>query len=188
MKTRHNLYADDAFLFFGLTCMCVATALAYSMISTWYLQETMIYRPEKPLLSPKELSKFIQDKKIIFVCVVLSWTAEFSVKMSLLLFSKQLVNRLPRLTLYVKFVMAFTVVVWAVLICEPFISCPYFRMPNLGKSPMYYIFLRTVLIGRGYSAKCANSKVSRTVGFTAFIITLDILTDIMSTIDRRRYT
>ena len=120
------------------------------MISTWYRQEAIGSSPENPLLSPKEVSKLIQDKAISDVCVVLSWTAEFSVKMSLLLFSKQLVNRLPRLTLYVKFVMAFTIVVWAVLICEPFISCPYFRMPNLGKSPMYYIFLQTVLIGRGY--------------------------------------
>ena len=84
MKTRRNLYADDAFLFFGLTCMCVATALSYTMISSWYLQEVMIFSPEKPLLSPKEVSKSIQDTAIIDVCVILAWTAEFSVKMSLL--------------------------------------------------------------------------------------------------------
>ena len=117
--------------------MCVATAVTYNTISTWYLQETMILSPDKPLLSPKEVSKLVQNTTIVAVCIVLAWTAEFSVKMSLLLFSKQLVNRLPRLTLYVKFVMAFTIVVWAVLICEPFISCLHFRMLSLSKSLMY---------------------------------------------------
>ena len=97
----------------------------------------MVSSPEKPLLSPEEVSKLIQDTTIIDVCFIFAWTAEFSVKMSLLFFFKQLVDRLPRLTLYVKFVMAFTIVVWAVLICEPFIACPNFGVSSLSKSPTY---------------------------------------------------
>ena len=117
--------------------MYVATALAYTMIPTWYLQEATLFRPEKPLLSPKEVSKLVVNLTIIDVCNVLAWTAEFSVKMSLLLFFKQLVNRLPRLTLYVKFVIAFAIVVWAVLICEPFMACAHLGVSSLSKSPMY---------------------------------------------------
>lgn len=129
--------------------MCVVTALAYTMISTWYVAETIVLNQEKPLFSAKEWSKIIQSSAISVVCGILAWTAEFSVKVSLLLFFKQLVDRLPRLTLYVKFVMACTIVVWAVLICEPFMVCAHFGVSSRSKSPMYQIFPQNALIGRG---------------------------------------
>lgn len=117
--------------------MCVVTALAYAMVSIWYLEESIILNQERPVFPAKELSKVIQNSVISNVCGILAWTAEFSVKMSLLLFFKQLVDRLPRLILYVKFVMACTIVVWAVLICEPFMVCAHFGVSSLSKFSMY---------------------------------------------------
>lgn len=116
--------------------MCVVTALAYTMMSSWYLEEIIITDHERPLLSAEEESKLILCSVISDTCVVLAWTAEFSVKASLLLFFKQLVERLPRLTLYVKCVMACTALVWAVCICQPFMVCSHFGVSSLSKSPM----------------------------------------------------
>lgn len=135
IKTRHELYADDAFLVFGLMCMCVATGLAYTVVAIVYLQEAIVLDPEHYTLPLQEIPTLLKDLEIIDVFIVLAWTAEFSVKMSLLFFFRLLVKRLQRLTMYVHIVMGITTVVWAVLICEPFITCPHFGLSGLSELP-----------------------------------------------------
>jgi len=158
--------------------MCIATGLVYSVISVFYLQEAAEFDPEQYKLPLNDLPKLLESLKINDVFVVFAWTAEFSVKISLLLFFRRLVNRLPRLTLYVKFVMGFATVVWAVLLCEPFLLCPYF-----GLAAICEFYRPTVLSLRGTersTAECVPTNVQLTIALTVFIILLDILTDIMS--------
>ena len=142
IKTRHKLYVDDAFLCFGLICMCVATGLAYSTVSIVYLQEAAIFEPERYSFPPGNAAKFIENLVIVDLFVVFAWTAEFSVKVSLLLFFRLLVKRLKRLTRYVDLVLGITIVVWAVLVCEPFITCPHYVLSDLSECPRYLFILK----------------------------------------------
>ena len=125
--------------------MIVATGLAYAIVEIVYLQEAILFEPEKYTLPLSEIPRLLESLKIIDVFVVMAWTAEFSVKISLLFFFRVLVMRLRRLIIYVKCVIVFTVLVWIVLVCEPFILCPHFGMEILGKSSSYlrHFFLRT---------------------------------------------
>lgn len=124
LQTRRRLYLDDSFLFFGLVCMCTATGLAYSVLDIIYLEQSVIVHPD-PQSLPLDLSKVLKSQTIVDVYTGLTWTAEFSVKISMLILFRQLVDRLPRLTAYVNCAMVFTVLVWAFLVCGPFIICPH---------------------------------------------------------------
>ena len=137
IKTSHKLHIDDAFLVFGLACMCVATGLAYPIISIVYVEEAITFDPQHYTLSAYELPQLLEDLKIIDVFVVFAWTAEFSVKISLLLFFNLLVSRLKRLTIYVRSVIGLVTVVWAILVCEIFITCPHFGLSSVSESSAF---------------------------------------------------
>ena len=115
--------------------MCIATGLAYTVVSIGYLQEAIVFDPEHYTLPLQELPTLLKDLEIVDVFIVFAWTAESSFKISLLLFFRLLVKRLQRLTMYVHIVMGITTVVWAVLICEPFITCPHFGLSGLSELP-----------------------------------------------------
>lgn len=124
IRSRHTLYIDDSFLCFGLVCMCVSTGLAHSIVSLSYTGEAVTFEPRQHALPLDDIPKILQDTLLTDFFVVFAWTAEFSVKMSLLLFFRLLVKRLRRLTLYVNTVMGAITVVWAILVCESFILFP----------------------------------------------------------------
>ena len=113
--------------------MCVATGLAYLIVPIIYFEEAAAFDPEHFTLPKGDLPKLLEDLAIGDVFIILSWTAEFMVKISLLLFFRLLVKRLKRLTLYVRFVLGYTTVVWAYLVVESFIICPYFGYKYLSK-------------------------------------------------------
>ena len=114
--------------------MCIATGLAYTFVSTIYLEEAISFDPAHYKWPLDDIAKLLRAGTTIDVYTVLAWTAEFAVKISLLFFFKVLVERVQRLTFYVNFVMGIVTVVWAVLVCEPFIFCPHFGLSSLGKS------------------------------------------------------
>ena len=145
IKTRHGLYVDDVFLFFGLTCMAVTTGLAYPVVSIMYLEEATLFEPGRYTVPQNDLPILLRDMQIIDVFGVFAWTAEFSVKMSLLLFFRLLVKRLPPLILYVRIVIGTTALVWATLVCEPFIACPHFGISMLSKSPYPCVVIALLL-------------------------------------------
>ena len=160
--------------------MIIATGLAYPIVSIVYLQEAILFEPGRYTLPQNDLPMLLRDMEIIDVFVVFAWTAEFSVKMSLLLFFRLLVKRLPLFTLYVRIVIGITALVWAILVCEPFITCPHFGISELSKSHYPCVVIAPVTKDSGYIAKCTPSNVPLTVGLTILIVVLDILTDLMS--------
>jgi ABC-type sugar transport system permease subunit len=113
--------------------MCIATGLMYSVISAIYLQEATEFDPYNYRLPLNDLPKFLESLNVTNVFVVFAWTAEFSAKMSLLLFFRRLVDRFPRLILYMKFVMGFVTLVWGFLVCQPFILCSHFGTASASK-------------------------------------------------------
>lgn len=141
--------------------MAIATGLAYPIVSIVYLEEAIEFESERHTMPMNELPKLIQDLEITDIFVAFAWTAEFSVKISLLLFFKLLVKRLPRLTLYVKFVIGTTTLVWAVLVCDIFITCPHFGISILGKSHHPCVITAHVtdrhwLHSKMYSKQCSS--------------------------------
>ncbi|KAL8919403.1 MAG: hypothetical protein Q9172_004995 [Xanthocarpia lactea] len=131
LKTRRRLYTDDGFLFFGIACLCMATGLLQPTFHINYLQRASVFYPNEYKRPLGDLPKFLKTLKLNAAFIVLTWTTIYSVKLSLLIFFLQLVERLPRLTLYVKSVMVITVLAWAYLVVQPFIACPYFDVKGV---------------------------------------------------------
>ena len=125
--------------------MAITTGLAYPIVSIVYLEEAITLEPGRYTLPQNDLPMLLRDMQIIDVFVVFAWTAEFSVKMSLLLFFRLLVKRLPPLTLYVRIVIGTTALVWAVLVCEAFLTCPHFGISILSKSHHPCVFIAPLL-------------------------------------------
>jgi hypothetical protein len=97
----------------------------------------------------------------VYPFLALIWTAIFSVKWCFLAFMRPLVWHVSRaMNWYYWFIVGFCTITWAFLVAEPFIICPYFGLDAL---------------------KCFYSTVDghKTLGLTAFVTTLDILSDIM---------
>lgn len=124
--TRRRLYLDDYILLFGLACLAAATYLVYSFSHLIFLSNAVRL---DPLVSPtfSETTKLINSLKIIDSFLALIWTTTFAVKLSFLVFFKQLIERVSKkITIYYWVVVVFTVLTWMFLVSEAFILCPYF--------------------------------------------------------------
>ena len=115
--------------------MCIATGLGYSVVTVAYLQEAMLFDPENYSMSSEQTTNVFKKLELIDFFVAFAWSAECSVKMSLLFFFRALVDRLQRLTLYVHVVMGITAVVWVLLVCTPFALCPHFDLSESSELP-----------------------------------------------------
>lgn len=130
--------------------MIIATGLAYSIMSIIYFQEAATFDPKAFHFSAEDLPTVARSLTITDVSIIFSWTAEFAVKIALLLFFKRLVDRIPRLTLYVKLVIAFNLLVWIYFVCEPFILCPHFDVAMISKvfSCQFYLLMAILSISQ----------------------------------------
>ena len=162
--------------------MCIATALAYAFVSTIFLEEAMSLDPAHYEWPSDGIPKVLRAESLTIVYAVLAWTAEFAVKISLLLFFKVLVKRVQRLTFYVNCVIGIVTVVWAVLVCEPFMFCPYFGLAALSKSSDTLVQFTCFADRACCKAKCGVPNVPLILGLSILIAILDIATDLMSII------
>lgn len=124
--TRRRLYLDDYILFFGLACLTAATYLVYSFSHLIFLSNAVRL---DPLVAPtlSETTKLINSLKIIDSFLALIWTTTFAVKLSFLVFFKQLIERVSKkITIYYWVVVGVTILTWMFLVSEAFILCPYF--------------------------------------------------------------
>ena len=125
--TRRPLYWDDFFLFFGTVCFVVATGILYNNVFYYYLSSALQAMPVLTFSTSVEILGFLLTKALpeltaVTACV---WTTIFCVKASFLIISKGLIDRLPWLNIYFWIVTAFTACSWVILVCAPFIECPY---------------------------------------------------------------
>lgn len=133
--TRRKLYLDDYVLIFGLACLAAATSLVYSFSPVIFLSNAVRLDPSVfPTLS--ETTKLIDSLKIIDSFLALIWTTTFAVKLSFLIFFKQLIERVSRkITIYYWVVVVFTILTWMFLVSEAFILCPYFGLET--REPLF---------------------------------------------------
>lgn len=124
--TRRRLFLDDAFLLFGLTCLCAATVLCYQMVRTMFLVEAL--QRYSDIVIPADQDQPLLNAMAIGVSVLcLTWTTTFAVKFSFLVLFWHLIQRLSKwLSRYYWAVVGTCAISWMFVICEPFVLCHYF--------------------------------------------------------------
>ena len=125
--TRRPLYWDDLTLIIGAVCLTVATALMLKGEDDLFLGNTLQQEPSLAFSEPLDvLEHLLTDSVILVECfMAMAWTTIFAVKMSFLIFFKQLLHRLGKINIYHWVVTAMTFLTWAYLMGEMFILCPY---------------------------------------------------------------
>lgn len=175
--TRRRLYLDDAFLIFGLVCLCAATVLAYMNTRTMFLVEA-IQRYFSIVIPADQAQPLLSAMAFGVSVLCLTWTATFAVKFSFLVMFWHLIQRVSKwLTRYYWAVVATCVISWMFVICEPFILCQYF-----GLDTGWVLFSDDgVLELTKCSVKCfSNHPYRLNAALKGLTTTLDITTDIMS--------
>lgn len=123
---QRKLYIDDYVLLFGLTCLSAASCLGFTRSRLIFLHNAFRIKP-KIIPTVNELMQLQNSMKIFHCFLALIWTTIFSVKLSLLIFFKQLIDRVfRRIAIYLWIVASFTIVSWMFIVSEPYIICPYF--------------------------------------------------------------
>lgn len=126
IHTRRKLYLDDYVLLFGLACLGAASYLGFTHSRAIFVHQATRIRP-KIVATIGELMEQQNSLKILDSFLALIWTTTFSVKLSFLIFFKQLIDRVSRrILIYLWTVVVFTVVSWMFIVSEPFILCHYF--------------------------------------------------------------
>lgn len=121
-----RLSLDDAFLAFGVMCLCVSFALLFTFTSSTFLVEALAIgylNPDIPLDAVDQMTRF---HILAYIFFVLTCTTIFAVKFSYLLFFKFLIRRVKKTTIYWWTVTVITSVAWGFSVASPFLSCPYF--------------------------------------------------------------
>lgn len=125
--TRRRLYLDDAFLVFGLTCLCAATVLCYRMVRTLCLVEALQRYPGEIIIPIDQLKPLLDAMAVGVSVLCLTWTTTFVVKFSFLILFWHLIQRTSKwIHRYYWAVTGTCVISWMFVICEPFILCHYF--------------------------------------------------------------
>lgn len=128
IRFHRTLFADDALLIFACLTLTALFSTVYHYESTIYLVEAILdgQLQEGLVVSPASgrLSALISRyRKVQFFQGCLSWLTIFAVKFSFLSFFYPLTDRLPRLSLYWKVVVAVNVLASAYCITCGFFGC-----------------------------------------------------------------
>jgi hypothetical protein len=159
---QKKLQLDDYFLILAVACLCAATGILYHVCYFLYLHSAaLLVKGIGPYLIA-DLDAMLEMQVMVYPYLAMIWTTTFAVKWCFLAFMRPLVWHISRvMNWYYWFIVGFCTVTWAFLVAEPFIICPYFGLDAL---------------------KCFYSTVDgkKTLGLTAFVTVLDILSDLMS--------
>lgn len=137
--TRRRLFLDDAFVIFGLGCLCTATALSYHMARSLPLEEALRHYSDL-VISAEQTQSLLGDMEFAASIFCLVWTTTFAVKFSFLVLFWQLIQRVSKwLTRYYWAVVGTCVISWLFVISEPFMLCQYFGLSS-GRF-RFFIFL-----------------------------------------------
>ncbi|KAI1384154.1 uncharacterized protein F4822DRAFT_62673 [Hypoxylon trugodes] len=158
---QKQLRLDDAFLLLAAACLCAATGILYHICYFLYLHSAALYVPQVLPYILRDYEELLGLQKKVYPFLALSWTTTYSVKGCFLAFMRPLVWHISRaVNQYCWFIVIFCVISWAFAVSDPFIICPYFGLEGV---------------------QCFSSTVDqkKTLGLTAAVTALDILSDIM---------
>ncbi|KAI1179676.1 hypothetical protein F4777DRAFT_442072 [Nemania sp. FL0916] len=196
--TYHKgLSLDDVFLIIAAASLSAATGIIYHISYFLYLHSAALLVPEVLPYLLAQYDELIQLQKMVYPFLALIWTTIFAVKGCFLAFMRPLVWHISRaVNWYYWFIVVFSVISWAFVVAEPFILCPYFGLEASSYNPPpstshYYRPSHSEVLylyhGQGqnnwpnclYNRAASTTDRGKTIGLTAFITVLDILSDIM---------
>ncbi|MCJ1422884.1 hypothetical protein MMC29_000764 [Sticta canariensis] len=161
LKKRRPLSIDDAFFAFSLVCLCASTTLLYQLIPGLYFEQKLVLDPSAvPFKTVIEtIPELLGLQKISYAHLTLTWSVIFSVKFSFLFFFRLLIRRLATLDFYWRIVVWINAVGYILCVSEIFITCPHITLAGL---------------------RCwMDPHNLKPFIFTAIVISLDILTDVL---------
>ena len=131
---KRSLFADDYVLLFGCASLIGAFTLTNVMFEDVYFDMSLILGP--PLLALQESqapdfeSHILKYQQLSFSTEVLCWVTIFAVKMSFLLFFRQMIDRLRAIMTYWTVTLGIVIVSGIFCVCSIFIACPHFGVSS----------------------------------------------------------
>lgn len=125
-RYQKQFLLDDAFLYFGVICLCVAVGLLLQFSEAMYATENYIITGEGEYRANRvsELARFDKNSDAY---LALTYTTLFSVKLGFLFFFRILVRRVRKMAIYWWTVLAIMIVAWPVsIVAATAPSCPVF--------------------------------------------------------------
>ena len=131
---QRRLFADDYVLLFGCSSLIAAFTLTNVMFEDIYFDMSLILGPGELVLQESASADFVDRiliyQQLSFSTEVMCWVTIFAVKMSFLLFFRQLLDRVKSLSTYWMLTVGIVVVSGIFCICSIFISCPHFGVSS----------------------------------------------------------
>ena len=145
VRTAAKFAFDDALLLFACVCLIASTGLLYRLIPNAYLYERLDLGQNVTLPFPiSDINKqTVLTVRILGAYTLLSWLVVFAVKFCFLFFFRALIDRLPRMIIYWRFVVAITIIFGGVALCETYIACP--RIDASSSKSLRYIETTSIL-------------------------------------------
>ncbi len=129
-RSKGRLFLDDAFLIFACLCLAAASIILQTRLGTLISVEQLVRQYDIGDLADMPDGEALRAMINCYHSVhtvhgSLVWITIFSVKFSFLCFFRQLVEKMPRLLRYWKFVIGFNIA--AFLYCESYMKaqCPH---------------------------------------------------------------
>lgn len=133
-RYQNRLFADDYVLLFGCASLIGAFTLTNVMFEDIYFDMSLILGPSELLLqiatSPDFEKHILKYQQLSFSAEVLCWVTIFAVKMSFLLFFRQLLDRIWFLQRFWRVTVGIVGISAIYCVCGIFISCPHFGVSS----------------------------------------------------------
>ena len=133
-RYQKRLLTDDYVLLFGCSTLIAAFTLVNVVYEDIYFDMFIILGPAEHVYqvstSPGFVNRILHYQQFAFSAETLCWVTIFAVKISYLLFFRQMLDRLKRLITYWRVTMGIVVISGLFCICSIFISCPHFGVSS----------------------------------------------------------
>lgn len=133
-RVQKRLLVDDYVLLFGCSALIAAFTLVNVMYEDINFDMFLVFGPAEQVYqvstSPDFNSRILRFQKLSFSASILCWVTIFAVKISYLVFFRQMLDRLKRLMIYWRVTMGIVVVSGLFCICSVYISCPRFGLSS----------------------------------------------------------
>lgn len=129
LRYQKRLFIDDYFLLFGCSTLIAAFAITNVMFEGMYYEMSLLLGPIEFLLQESSSAGFEDHarylEQLCYSTEVFCWVTIFAVKLSFLLFFRQLVDRLKIQLMYWRVTMCIVIISGIFCVCSIFISCPH---------------------------------------------------------------
>ena len=183
LSVQKEFTLDDVFLAFGTCCLTAALIIIYIELDDMYLAEAVTFMPTNTFTFKfSDLDRIFRYRKMVTACLMLSWVAVVSVKFSFLALFRRLIDRIPALTKYWWFVVAYNVVVSTYGAVTYIIACPHFSGFKSGKNgdPQRPINFEAECSDKSLVSCVSGDTKKRAIRYSLSALILDVVSDLLS--------